>query len=388
MQVRKDFDKLVRNAKMFNEPGSEIYQTALLIEDIVNKQYTPSKSVDVSKLFARVKANDPIKLDKLLVANFEINANYKVSICAECEEWTILHAASYFGSIDVINYLLDRSNIEIDCKDPEYEGTPLAWACFNGQFEAAKTLIRRGANTLATNGDHLTPVDLVPNLNQKWLDLFKEANGKNNVNYYQEILEKLVDFKLDDEYPSRWFMEVPDVKKYPEYYKIIKNPTSFEEISKNVKSFESFADFNKAIRLVFENAMFFNEEESEIHQDAAALQNYYEELIDNHRMKEQVEPSIKSSIFPHSKTLKSMSIFNRKAMIAEVICGPPHAASICLPFMEHINIQLSPSSIKYSLFLNQQKISSFSKVTFRRGLNTFEVFCGSNLEFILFLTLN
>lgn len=68
-------------------------------------------------------------------------------------------------------------------------------------------------------------------------------------------------------------MELPSKKLYPDYYKVIKNPMSLNLVKDNLKkgSYLSLGQFKRDIDLIFENAMTFNVEESEIHQDAIVL---------------------------------------------------------------------------------------------------------------------
>ena len=85
-------------------------------------------------------------------------------------------------------------------------------------------------------------------------------------------------------------MELPNKKVWPGYYKVIKKPQCFENIFVRVsrcqrstlshpftqkklkrKEYHTSTDFSKDVQLVFSNAMEFNSEESQIHEDAQTL---------------------------------------------------------------------------------------------------------------------
>ncbi|EEB87383.1 hypothetical protein MPER_15275, partial [Moniliophthora perniciosa FA553] len=69
------------------------------------------------------------------------------------------------------------------------------------------------------------------------------------------------------------FMELPSRKEWPVYYKEIKRPQCFENIFKRIKrkEYQNSSDFAADVELVFSNALHFNQEHSQVWEDAATL---------------------------------------------------------------------------------------------------------------------
>ncbi|TBU40013.1 Bromodomain-containing protein [Dichomitus squalens] len=95
-------------------------------------------------------------------------------------------------------------------------------------------------------------------------------------------LQKLVD-KTDDKgrVLSAEFMELPSRKQWPMYYTIIKKPQSLENVFKKLKRKEYHRpfDFANDVELVFSNALEFNQEHTQIWEDATALRDYFRKLM-------------------------------------------------------------------------------------------------------------
>lgn len=103
--------------------------------------------------------------------------------------------------------------------------------------------------------------------------------------------EGLINDLMDHEFPeigviSGPFIEDIDKKEYPDYFKIIKNPTSFNKllsqldlkiIKPNDPIEENLTRFYDATNLIFSNAQTYNDPSSLIHQDSLKLKEYFEE---------------------------------------------------------------------------------------------------------------
>ncbi|CAG8479044.1 12160_t:CDS:10 [Ambispora gerdemannii] len=75
---------------------------------------------------------------------------------------------------------------------------------------------------------------------------------------------------------SELFMDLPSKTEYPQYYKAIENPISLNIIERKIrKGYTSVQDFDRDFQLIFENAMYFNEDGSRIFKDAKLLQKLY-----------------------------------------------------------------------------------------------------------------
>lgn len=103
------------------------------------------------------------------------------------------------------------------------------------------------------------------------------------------LLNKVIEHEFpEDGVLSGPFIEDVDRKEYPEYFEIIKNPTSFNKVrlmlekkklfSAKLTISENLDKFHDAVMLIFKNAQEFNHPDSLIHQDAVKLQTFFEEL--------------------------------------------------------------------------------------------------------------
>lgn len=69
-------------------------------------------------------------------------------------------------------------------------------------------------------------------------------------------------------------MQLPDKKAYPDYYLLVKNPISLDVIKEKIekKKYKNFLGFVEDLRLIAENAIFYNQDTSEIAKDAYQFQ--------------------------------------------------------------------------------------------------------------------
>ncbi|KAI9267863.1 hypothetical protein BY458DRAFT_475796 [Sporodiniella umbellata] len=83
---------------------------------------------------------------------------------------------------------------------------------------------------------------------------------------------------------SELFEDLPDRQEYPEYYKTIKDPRSLSEVAEKMqsRSYHNLYTWMDDMKLVFENAMSFNEPGSRIFRDAKLLLRLL------HRLKERI----------------------------------------------------------------------------------------------------
>ncbi|PPR01936.1 hypothetical protein CVT24_001275 [Panaeolus cyanescens] len=82
--------------------------------------------------------------------------------------------------------------------------------------------------------------------------------------------------KLSDE-----FMQLPSRKLWPQYYKEIKHPQCFDNVYKKIKrkEYRSAAEFAADTELIFSNATTFNQEYTQIWNDAVTLREYFKQLM-------------------------------------------------------------------------------------------------------------
>ncbi|KAG8219550.1 Bromodomain-containing protein [Butyriboletus roseoflavus] len=112
----------------------------------------------------------------------------------------------------------------------------------------------------------------------------KKKNKPPNMNrLLKSRLQKLVE-KTDEETHrvlSDVFMEMPSKKDYPSYYKQIKRPMCLEYIFKRLKrkEYATSEEFANEVELVFSNALEFNQDHSQIWEDASTLRDYFRQLM-------------------------------------------------------------------------------------------------------------
>ncbi|KAG2368854.1 Bromodomain-containing protein [Suillus spraguei] len=114
-------------------------------------------------------------------------------------------------------------------------------------------------------------------------DSEKKSKQPNLTRLLKTRLQKLVD-KADEETHrvlSNVFMEMPSKKDYPMYYTQIKRPMCIETIFKHLKrkEYQTSLDFATDVELVFSNALEFNQDHSQIWEDAIILRDYFRQLM-------------------------------------------------------------------------------------------------------------
>ena len=78
------------------------------------------------------------------------------------------------------------------------------------------------------------------------------------------------------------FDRLPDGAQYPDYYQIITNPIAVDTIKKKVKrrQYRNVDDLIQDLTLMFNNARIYNDENSQIYQDATRLLQFSQEQAD------------------------------------------------------------------------------------------------------------
>ncbi|KAH7886072.1 RSC complex protein [Phlebopus sp. FC_14] len=112
----------------------------------------------------------------------------------------------------------------------------------------------------------------------------KKKNKPPNMNRLLKArLQKLVDKTDEDTHRilSDVFMEMPSKKDYPTYYKEIKRPICLEHIFKRLKrkEYTNSEEFANDVELVFSNALAFNQDHSQIWEDALILRDYFRQIM-------------------------------------------------------------------------------------------------------------
>ncbi|KAM3126423.1 hypothetical protein CJJ07_000878 [Candidozyma auris] len=136
-------------------------------------------------------------------------------------------------------------------------------------------------------------------------DDYSESSGSITVADLPRLANNILDTVINHEFPedgvlSGPFMEVVDPEEYPDYYKVIKNPTSFNDVKSMIakdlfsedRSLEdNLQAFYDATNLIFTNAQTFNDPSSLIYEDANKLRDVFDKEFE----------SLKKEAIPQSK---------------------------------------------------------------------------------------
>lgn len=102
------------------------------------------------------------------------------------------------------------------------------------------------------------------------------------------------------------FENKPSRRDIPEYYRIIKKPTSINDVRKMVQSgkVKTWEEFARETRLIWANAKEFNEPGSEIYVMTEALETWLEEHLQAHGVPAKVVPKLSLKTQPQPRQLK------------------------------------------------------------------------------------
>lgn len=109
--------------------------------------YLSSTFTDIKKIFVAIEEND-VKTMRYYLSQRHFNPDnlYDTNIFEESIfTWSALHAAAYYGAMDVIGLLMEY-NANVELQDTWYKGRPLAWAAFGGKcYQRDKAMLDLGA---------------------------------------------------------------------------------------------------------------------------------------------------------------------------------------------------------------------------------------------------
>ena len=102
-------------------------------------------------IFGRIEADD---LDGCALL---IEADPSIATSTDKYKATPLHAAARQGKVDIVKYLIQSSNIDINAMDMK-GNTPLHYACMDGNDDVVNLLVSCAADVNASNKDKLSPL--------------------------------------------------------------------------------------------------------------------------------------------------------------------------------------------------------------------------------------
>lgn len=123
-----------------------------------------------------------------------------------------------------------------------------------------------------------------------------------------KVCKTIINETIDHEFPELGIISGPfiddiDKKEYPDYFKIVENPTSFNKVLSNLDKkklfllkqtlIENLEAFYTATVLIFTNAQLYNDPSSLIHQDSIKLNEFFDEKYND--LKSKIENQQKKS---------------------------------------------------------------------------------------------
>ncbi|KIW00922.1 uncharacterized protein PV09_07665 [Verruconis gallopava] len=256
----RDWALISHNAQVYNVPKSGAYQDALVIKDLVQKEL--AKMVE-SKLITEEEAKMPF------LGEIPAQEDYPMDDAEDDD-------AEGDGS---------EAEDEEDDEDDEID---------DSDEESGKRRKRRGPRSTAAiskrEKSKYKDDDDDPEARKKRgrpprVDTPMEARIK-------EILKSMRKFKNSNNALMVYHFErLPDKATMPEYYAEVKNPIALDVIKKKLKrkKYNGIEPFMKDIELMFENAKSYNEDESQVYQDAVFLQKETRKIAEEVKKKPDSE---------------------------------------------------------------------------------------------------
>lgn len=129
------------------------------------------------------------------------------------------------------------------------------------------------------------------------------------------LLDELIAYEFPGEgVLSGPFMDVVDPEEYPDYFKVIENPTSFNVVRESIENGTLFSPdapvdenlqaFYDAVALIFTNAQTYNDPSSLIHEDAKKFQQVFDEKFQALKLESFPDTKLKLKIKPPKEPVK------------------------------------------------------------------------------------
>ncbi|UYV65948.1 PBRM1, partial [Cordylochernes scorpioides] len=311
LELEKDLLLMCKNAKAFNEPGSQIYKDAAMLRKIIvakkfdieqRKSSTSSKSTERTKH----KKNSASTKWASLIANLSSDkdsssSDREDSDPAPLEEdesnsplWQIYNAVKDYPGPN--NTPLSEPFIRLPSKRCVSECSPapltlcllqVPFRLLQGdpqphfplqdydQAHGRSPLEKKYTGPMELVDDFNLLFDNAKKYNRPESKIFKDAVKLQKV--MQSKASELINIVLKNDAGRNlitMFMEKPLKKDYPDYYEVITNPIDMKIIEHSIKAdkYPTFEAMVQDFRLMFSNCQLYNEEGSEIYQDAVVLE--------------------------------------------------------------------------------------------------------------------
>uniref|UniRef100_A0AC35THP9 SNF2-family ATP dependent chromatin remodeling factor snf21 n=1 Tax=Rhabditophanes sp. KR3021 TaxID=114890 RepID=A0AC35THP9_9BILA len=107
----------------------------------------------------------------------------------------------------------------------------------------------------------------------------KRKISPDSSDYFTAVIKKLLEIeKSDNTILAEMFIQLPSRRELPHYYEMIEKPMDFNKIKKRIKDgkYLEIEDLKEDVQLIWENAMQYNMEGSEIYENASLLKDAWQ----------------------------------------------------------------------------------------------------------------
>ncbi|XP_066473268.1 protein polybromo-1 isoform X3 [Tiliqua scincoides] len=342
--MTKDIDLLVKNAKTYNEPGSQVFKDANAIKKIFNMKKAEIEHSELTKSSLRVSNKRTVQGDRLSAITMALQYG------SESDEDAVLAAAARYeegeSEAESITSFMDASNplyqlydivrncrnnqgqlisepffhlpskkkypdyyqqikmpislqqIRTKLKNHEYETLDHLECDLNLMFENAKRYnvpnsaiykrVLKMQQVMQAKKKELARRDEIEDGDSMISSATSDAGSskrKSKKNIKKQRMKILYNVVLEAREPGtgrrlcELFMVKPSKKDYPDYYKIILEPMDLKIIEHNIRSDKYAGEENmmEDMKLMFRNARHYNEEGSQVYNDAHILEKILKE---------------------------------------------------------------------------------------------------------------
>ncbi|XP_066520452.1 polybromo 1, like [Hoplias malabaricus] len=341
--MAKDIDLLTKNAKTYNEPGSQVFKDANTIKKVFNQRRTEIEQAEPTKSSLRIRNRRSAQGDRLsaitsvLQTGSESDEDSILSGSVRCDAGDESESSqSRLGASDPLNQLyqairgsrnaqgqlltepflqlpsrreypdyyqqikqpISLQQIREKIRSNEYEGVDQLEADLTTMFENAKrynvpnSAIYKRAQKLQqimqlkrkeikddNEGDSLlspTTADAGATKRRSYKKNTKKNRMKALYAAVSEAREAGTDRCLCD-----LFQVKPSKKDYPDYYQVILEPMDLRTVEQNIRAerYSNEEAFINDMKLIFRNARHYNEENSQVYNDAVVLEKILKDKL-------------------------------------------------------------------------------------------------------------
>ena len=153
--ILSDFESIF-NDKQLNQQKILKYLTKIVF--CVTKLISQIPSI-FNELQAQINNSSQIIQEKLTIIDSELNFFKNFDFCiAQNKKYDLIKTATVNGHLSIVQYLIEKKNVDKDIKGKSEEKTPLHYACEKGHIPIVEYLISKGANIEANDWLKWTPL--------------------------------------------------------------------------------------------------------------------------------------------------------------------------------------------------------------------------------------